>query len=72
MKSLSEFLANNDLWHQLRIAMGGLTQAEKPSRRYRVHFPGYTKQSKRSARNHRRVRNRMARLSRRINRRRAG
>jgi hypothetical protein len=41
------------------------------SRRNGPHIPGFTKRPKRSKRNRNRVRNRIARLSRRVNRRRS-
>ena len=65
MKGLSEFLSEN--WGKIRAMLATVDR----SRRYRSHFPSYTKKSKRTTREHNRARNRIARMSRRINRRRA-
>ena len=69
MKSLQEFIAEN--WKRFAAVAGLTGLAEKIARRHKSHLPSYTKRSKRTTREHNRIRNRMARMSRRINRRRA-
>ncbi len=62
----------SDFFAKLNEMRSGLfTQSERHSHRYNTHAPSRTKRSKRSTREHNRLRNRIARESRRINRRRA-
>lgn len=66
---LSDFIAAN--WRHFRHVLSEWNLPEKKSFRTHGHLPSYTKRSKHGKRERNRIRNQMARLSRRINRRRA-